>query len=300
MDRNDKRNISGGLISQPAEEFAVRSASHTIKFRNCEVQPPGWCYVGVDDQLQVTFAFDVNNNGVICNLRILRPDGVIVPLTFTAPQGAARTVTTSRFQLIEGFLLSCTLMSTQAAGPGSIPWGAAALIRPPNSAASQYELLASGYLSNVFPIGFPNSVPQRPTDGAGQPRSIQVGNPAAGADWVFTVPGLSRARVISISATLATAVTVATRFAELVIDDGANVLAEIPAPASQLASLTNDYTWADSAPEFAAIDAVVLAPLPANLILPSPFRIRSETTAIQGTDQWSNIWLHVIEWLDVG
>jgi len=201
---------------------------------------------------------------------------------------------------MEGFLLSLSLVAQNPTSTGSPAYAAAALVRPPNTGLAQYETLCAGYLNSVVGMSYPTHPPQRPTDGAGIIRSIAVTTPGAGADFTFTIPTLSRYRIISLSATLTTAVAVANRNVELVIDDGANVLAEIDSGFSQLASLVNDYTWMDSGPIGAAFDNVVVLPLPANLILPAGFRISSETTAIQGADQWSAIRMLVSEWLDLG
>src|SRR6266403_789995 len=271
---NDVKNMSGAQFPQPAEDFAVKSATTAFKFLREDVPPPFPCYVGVDDQLLLTFCFDNNGNSLICNVRILRDDGKSIPIVSLLPPTPTAT--------------------------GSPADASAALIRPPNTAAAQYETLCAGYVNSVIAISYPQTPPQRPTDGAGIIRSIAITTPAAGADFTFTVNTLTRLRIISISATLTTAVAVANRNVELVIDDGANVVAEIDSGFSQLASLVNDYTWMDSGPIGAAFDNVVVLPLPANLSLPAGFRISSETTGIQAADQWSAIRMLVSEWLDLG
>lgn len=299
-DRNDKKNVSGAQFAQPSEEFAVRSATSRFQFRTEDVQPPGYCYVGVDDQLELTQVLLVNNNNVICNVRILRDDGEIIPLVFALTAGAAGAVTQQRFQLVEGYLLSCSLVASFGLNTGNILWASAALIRPPNTALAQYELLASGYPSNNTPIGFPNSVPQRPTDGPGQPRSVTITTPGAGADFLFTIPTSARMRIVSLNAVLTTSAAVANRDVSLVIDDGANVVAELNSGANQLASLTQEYTWGDSLPLASVFNGNQMIPLPSQLILPPAFRIRSETTAIDVADQWSSIFMLVHEWVDIG
>lgn len=300
QDPNDKKNVSGAQFVQPPESFAVRSATSRFSFATDDVTPPGWCYVGVDDQLELGFILDVNASNLICNVRILRDDGVIVPLVFAPGVPAARTIQTTRVQLVEGYLLSCTIMSATASNQSSINFGWAALIRPPNTIGSQYELLCSGNLFANIPIGFPESAPRLPTDGMGQPRLAQSAIPAAGADFVFTVPANTRMRIISLDATLTTSAAVANRNPALIVDDGANVVGEINAGVNQAASLAQEYTWGDTLPFSALFGGNLTAPLPSNLILPGGWRVRSETTAIDVADQWTNANIHVIEWLDVG
>jgi hypothetical protein len=300
QDANDKKNISGGLIAQPPESFAVRSGTACTGFNFEDAPPPGACYVGVDDQLELGYIFDINNNSVVCNVRILTPDGLIIPLKFAPPVPLVRTVQSNRFQLVEGYILSCSLMSAFPSNSGNIPYAWAAIVRPPNSLLDQYEVLAAGYLSAVWPIGYPGSVPQKPTDGPGQPRSVLVGNPAAGADFLFTVPASTRMRITSLDAVFTTSAAVANRNPSLIIDDGANVLAEINVGINQAASLTQEYTWGDSLPLTALFNNNVMAPLPSQIVLPANFRVRSETTLIDVADQWSSIALLVHEWLDFG
>ena len=286
---NDVKNVSGAQFPQPPEDFAVRSATSALKFLTQGVPPPFPCYVGVDDRLLLSGVFDNNGNTIFCNMRILRPDGEIIPLTFAFQLLAVRALNQQSFQLIEGFILSCSLVALSSTGTSNQTFAWASIIRPPNTTAAQHEVLCGGYLNQTFPMSYPTQPLQRPTDGAGQIRSIAITTPAAGADFTFPIPALSRYRIISLSATLTTAVAVANRNVELVIDDGANVVAEIDSGFSQIASLVNDYTWMDSGPIGAAFDNVVVLPLPANLILPAGFRISSETTGIQGADQWSAI-----------
>lgn len=297
---NDVKNVSGAQFPQPPEEFAVRSATSAYKFLTEGVPPPFPCYVGVDDRLLLSYVWDNGGNSMNCNVRILRPDGEIIPLVFVLSSANARTVNQQSFQLVEGFLLSVALIAQQSVNANSVAYGWASLIRPPNTTLTQYETLCAGYLSANVPVTYPTQPLQRHADSTGIIRSIQITTPGAGADFTFTIPALSRYRIISLSATFTTAVAVANRNVELVIDDGANVVAEITSGFSQLASLVDDYTWMDSGPSGALFDNVVVLPLPANLILSTGFRIRSETTAIQGADQWSAIQMLVSEWLDLG
>jgi hypothetical protein len=108
-----------------------------------------------------------------------------------------------------------------------------------------------------------------------------------------------RVLVKSICAVLATAVTVANRNVKIVIDDGAAIYASITSGFSQVASLTNRYTWMDGSAAPVAFDNTVVIPLPSGLILPAGHRITSSTTALQAGDQWSAIVQLGTQWLDL-
>lgn len=303
MDTNDKRNQSGGMFGRVQDEFAVRSATAITGFNFEDAPPPGWCYIGVDDKLLLWIQFQFNIITAICNVRILRPDGIIVPLVFTLNGPTSRVVFSQSFQLLEGFLLSCTITANGAVSNSNLAFATASIIRPPNGITQQYEVLCSGYLNGQNALTFPGGVPARPSDGPGQPHvggSLGVGAPAAGADIVFTMPAGARGRIVSISALLTTAVAVANRLPSLIVDDGATAYAVIPSGNTQAASLVQQYTWADSCPQVALFDSKVIAPLPSNLVLPPGHRIRTSTTGIQAADQWSAINLMGHEWVDVG
>lgn len=73
-----------------------------------------------------------------------------------------------------------------------------------------------------------------------------------------------------------------TPFPSLVIDDGANTLFQAFAGTAALsAATTSQYTWAPNlTPIGGAAATAAQGPLPANLVLPSGFRIRTVTTGI--------------------
>jgi hypothetical protein len=295
---NDVKNVSGAQFPQPAEDFQVRSATSLYQFLTKGVPPPCPCYVGVDDVLQVSLVWLIATTNALVNVRILRADGEIIPLSFVVQGIGAGGRAIQRFQLVEGFLLSCAATQTALGGITSQAYCTVALVRAPFDIVAQYEVLVTGNLSRIVPISYPQSPNQRETDGPGQPRSILIATPAAGADFTQTVPSSTRWRIVSLSATLTTAVAVANRNVDLVIDDGANVFAEISSGFSQVASLVNDYTWMDGGVAQAAFDNIVALPLPSQMFLPPTFRIRSETTGIQPADQWSAITMLVQQWID--
>lgn len=297
---NDPKNISGAQFPQPAEAFSVRSATSRLKFLTENIPPPGNCYVGVDDRLMVWGLAVFNVNTVAVNVRILRDDGEIIAIAFRVVITPTQTIASQTFQLVEGFILSASIVSESASAGVNQAFAGIAIIRPPNTALAQYELLTSGYVNSQWPISYPSYPPQRPTDGPGIPQSVVIGSPAAGTDWALTISTSRRQRVIAASGLLTSAVAVANRIPSLFIDDGANVYCVSPSGNTQVASTAVQYTWADSTPLVAVTDAKVIAPMPSNLILPVAHRIRVVTTGLQAADQWSNVTLLTNTWADFG
>lgn len=86
----------------------------------------------------------------------------------------------------------------------------------------------------------------------------------------------------------------------LVIDDGANVIAEFPgSSAAQGASTTCAYTWAANVPLLAQIGATPNirsgGPLSSGLILPPGYRIRTVTLGIGANSDYGVPSLYVVE-----
>jgi hypothetical protein len=300
MDLNDKKNISGNLIQEPPEQFQVRSATSGVGWDVCEVQPPFPCYVGVDDVLQLTNFSNAGSNNVTVNVRMLGLDGLIHPLQFATITGGGRTASTIRFNLMEGWLLSAEVMSTNGVSGGSYIYAVLGLSRAPFGAANTYHILCEGYIASSAGLCYPTSSNQRQTDGAGLIRSVNQAAPAAGADLQITVPTAARWRLVCFRATLTTSVAVANRLVSLTVDDGATVYFESPSGISLAASLSNIYNFSDSSGYMTAAGfAKSNGPIASNLFLTGGHRINTLTTAIQAADQWSSAQFQVVEWQDV-
>lgn len=298
MDANDKHSITGGKFANAAEGFNVAAPQRVVSFDTENASIPPGRYVSADDFLVIQCLANFVPNPGICNVRILAPDGEIVCLPITIPVFAANTLTTFKQQLVEGWLLSATLCSVGTTGANGVYFASIGITRTPANNTGHYEVLVSGYLNAWFPISWPEHVPQRQTDGPGLTRSLQIANPAAGAEFTFTNATMTRLRVTSISATLTTAVAAANRMANVVIDDGANIVAQLPAFSLQAASLAFVYTGSSGVAGYLAPGTTVVIGFPSDLMLAASWRIRSLTTAIQAADQWSNIWMSVQEWRD--
>lgn len=119
--------------------------------------------------------------------------------------------------------------------------------------------------------------------------SNTVANPAAGADFSFTLTG--GAILESVTATLTTAVAVANRSPALkIVNNVATVVVRgIQTPAVQAASLTVDYTWMVGAGAAIVGANQVVLPLPSLFVTAGTWTFSSLTNLIQAADQWSNI-----------
>jgi len=128
-------------------------------------------------------------------------------------------------------------------------------------------------------------------------RVITLPKPAAGADFSAKVPSPARWRVQCLQAQLLTDAVAVNRVPHLVITDGqGNSVYNFPSPSNQVASTTAQYS-AGTTVVSTQFDGAVVWVLPYPMKLLQGWTIGSLTTALDPGDQWSNIVLHVKEWL---
>lgn len=128
------------------------------------------------------------------------------------------------------------------------------------------------------------------------PKTVTVANPSVGADWNTLIPGGVAWVVMSIRATYATSAVVGTRFPNLEVSDGNQVMMSIPASASISASATVPYTWIR---DLGAPIVTSGSARATNTIWSFPllggWTISTSTVSKDVNDQWSSIILFVLE-----
>jgi hypothetical protein len=296
---NNPKSTTGGEVDLESQPFQVQSMIPAVGFDTDEADPPSMAYVGVNDKLLVQTVSNAGGGNLTVNVLMLRPDGQIIPMQFQLPTQAGFVQQSFTEQLMEGFILSVNASMSSSLANGNCVYVVISLVRQPFGAGNQYRTLCRGYVASSGGMSYPQDNLQRSTDSNGYVTSTLLSNPGAGADWTYTVPNLSRQRLVAVTATLTTGVAVANRLVNLIIDDGANVLANIPSQVTLAASLVNSYTFADSVDGLAApFNGATMMATPSNCLLFGGWRVRSSTANIQAADQWSAITLHTIAWAD--
>lgn len=298
MDLNDKKSVTGGIFANSGDAFQVANPNRIVSFANCNVQPPAMSYIGVDDDLIIHAFASATSFPINVNVRILRADGQIISMPFTIPANIGRAGVVLTEQALEGYIVGISAMSTGIFNFGQYAYVSVGIARNPGGDGSVYIPLMAGYIHDKIAFGFPNTELQRPTDGAGVISSVVISAPAAGADFTVSVPAGARYRLISLFATLTTAVAVANRGVTLVVDDGVNILGQYPAQTVQAASLAVGYTFGDSVTGQASVQGFESVSTPGMMFLGQNWRIRSVTSNIQAADQWSAGRMLIQEWLD--
>jgi hypothetical protein len=147
---------------------------------------------------------------------------------------------------------------------------------------------------------------QSSVSGPGNPAQLTVSNPAAGADWTTTttIPISVRFQVLAIHFTLTTGLTAGTR--QVCFSWGGSSLTNSVfnscASITQALSTTVSYDFmvGVGASGVSGVEAIV--PLPANWYISNNqanFSMGTHTTALQTTDQFSNIYIVGNEWQEV-
>lgn len=119
------------------------------------------------------------------------------------------------------------------------------------------------------------------------PTVITPNNPAAGADWSFT---LTQAGTLqAIRARLACSAVVANRFIHFrITDPSGNIVYQTPGPTAQGAGQTITYNCIPGTPYSSADTSNFIVPIP-EIPVGVGWVISSLTSALDAGDQWSNL-----------
>jgi len=264
-----------------------------VHFIRKHVQPPSARYVTRDDVLELLCWAPITNTTVNLSIRMMGPDGEIIPrFEQRAIVASGAGPTSIILENAEGFLISASIETPGA--PRGQAFVALRIRRGGGSAdITQGEYVMQGYPGQTGGLSFPGSLVESPKDGRGQMRSIVVPNPAAGADWTQTVPAGTEWIIRSVTGILTNAVAVANRVATLEARDGAGVVL-FQADINQTLVAGNVYnlSWFPGALVAAAAN-VDNGGMPQECRLPAGFVIRTVTAGLQAADQWSAIALLV-------
>lgn len=315
---------SGVILPQPGQptegpdpSFKSASIPNIVTFAFTGIEPPSGLYVQRDDRLALSAFSNLAGESVAFHVRFLRlevplggqPDaqaptipvqgsdvkGTIIVTEHILQLPVVRTIASLSLSLGEGFILSIDAAAASAATRGRT-YVRAEIVHPAGPTFAQ--LFMSDYTDANASISWPGSQQRHYTEGPGWIHSLNVANPAAGTDWLFTVPANARMRIVSLQAQLATSAAVANRNVQIFVNDGVNpywthgVAATIPASTTDQITATTT----NAPPEVVTTTQEMV--LPPGLILPGGHKIGTSTVNIQVGDQWSIIWFLVEEWLD--
>lgn len=135
-------------------------------------------------------------------------------------------------------------------------------------------------------------------DGPGTIQSITGTDPAAGSEISETVPANTIWLLKSVRFTLVTDATPDTRQVHLVLDDGTTTLLNLPTTGTQIVSLTRNYNAHELGGLIVPTGNEIDIGLPSDVILPSGYRLVTETTLLKAGDNFGAPQLSVTAWHD--
>jgi hypothetical protein len=285
---------------EEAAPFEFIAIPPQVSFEVARVAPPSELYIGPGDELLVNVCTSYPGAWLVINARLLRPDGIIVPMQWSIKPQGNRLPYSALFPLTEGYLLSLSLVpiGVVAFVTGGQMWARAAIWRTGGTGAL-YRLLLSGYVTSFRSLSWPAGIQELSIGNQGWLRVFAGTNPAPGTEVCETVPSFARWRVVTFYFTLTTSATVTDRRVYLVIDDGTTPAVYMPPVAVQPANTSRVYHYASDFPYTQPFPEIALIPIPTNLLLGAGWRIRTETWARQPGDDYSAPGLAVEEWLEV-
>jgi hypothetical protein len=252
------------------------------------VQPPSALYVTPDDYLRVAVLTSSSTSGLTLGLRILSPEGVIRNQVESLDGATVNTITTKTFPMGEGFLLGVVASNLGGGLADAVCFVSIGLQRgSPNTLP--YQILAQDYVTNQFCVQWP-APPVRSTTSVTvstyTPVSLAGTAPAAGAEFVYTIPAGKALHVTSVYVTFVASAVVGGRQNQLIIDDGTNILAICPNPVNVTANQSVAITWGSGLPTNSAVLLGLISILLQDQDLAPGWRIRSFTRNIDVGDQY--------------
>lgn len=169
---------------------------------------------------------------------------------------------------------------------------AVCLLRLPIDPVHIYGLQRMSAIANPFepPLFGQAGTKAQSVSARGTPMLIQISNPAAGADWTWSIPG-PQAYLFHFSyAVFQTSATVATREVRLAAQftSGAVTVGIWPAQATETAGNTVAYSSSHAASSGADPSTNFIL-LPYDVWITPGMQVVSSTLNIQTTDQWSSV-----------
>lgn len=212
-------------------------------FTTRQVQPPSQFYVTRTDLLSIVTRCSHATTRVDVRMRLLTPDGELRSLRYDVLPNSDRTQREDIFDMAEGYLLSALAVPTAAdVQPGQL-YVALYLTRGAAPAALWHQLLSAGFASSGFAVSYPYNDSLVGRGAREWDRVITGTDPAAGVEISETVPTGATWDMVTVTFSLTTDATVASRVISLLMDDGASQVSWNRAIAAQPASTTRSY-WA--------------------------------------------------------
>lgn len=267
------------------------------------VQSPFQFVADADTFLRIVSVCSVSGVTVAIQGRRLDEHGELQVLEETHAPNSNRTTKTQDYKLGLGAVLNLALFASQGAPLSGQCYVMAQLLRNFGGTAIVLGTLLGGYVTATQALGFPGSPIVSSTSGEPAIRNIIGTTPAAGVEWLETVPTGARWSLANIIALLTTNSTAVARQVFFHVKDaGGHDLGYYAQANSQNASTQQFYTMGPGLFSTQASGGGITVDTqacPNPLLMTAGCTIGSFTGNLQGGDQWSQPQYTVREWLEV-
>lgn len=267
-----------------------------VQFRTEDVLPPSALYVSPQDSLEVAALTNLSGVTIFLALRLMTPQGEVKVELY---QAVLQTTSTFTFPIslapAEGYIIGASIIA-QGANTGQCFVFIRLRTGPAPGTVPFTTILMQGYPNSYLGLSYPPTTLQGFFEGAGTINTITQA-PAAGQDFVFTVPAFQRWRLISLGAVATTDATVGNRAPVVWVQDAAGNRVVWSRCDSFLApSASEQFSWGPGLENTSGLVSRLM-PLPTYLTLPEGFSIHGSVGAVGAGDQWSNVVLMKEEWV---
>ena len=189
MATDEERNRGAGAFSTPGVDipaarppYVTATSGPQVTFKFLNVEPPTSVYISRDDLLLFRVWNSVPGVNVGLHVRVLRPDGVLMPNDFPTFPSSNRVLNSTVLNITEGYLLSCAVFAAGATIARGQCFVQVGVIRGGLPGTLIVQGLISDYVVTPQFLTFPGGTFRSSTEGPGVILRVAGSNPAAGAD----------------------------------------------------------------------------------------------------------------------
>lgn len=258
----------------------------------------GGVFVSNDENIRITALNSLAGVRLALEARLLSLEGTIETIRVELVPTSDRVASSAIAGMREGWLLMGHVRPLAGAPRRGQCYARVEIVRGRTGDVQPIATLGGGYVTETSSLVWPGAPCEDSAAGRGVIRSITGTDPAAGVEPSDTVPTNARWGLMAWRARLVADATVATRTPQFIIDDGTTIVWRWDAGTSATASTSRDYhagVVGYASP--VSISEVSMA-LPAGLVLPGGYRIRTLTSGLQAGDNWGAPQLLVEEWIE--
>jgi len=252
-----------------------------------------------EDALRLTVHNSQTGVVVAVHWRMQTPDQRLVANRFAFTPATDRSPSVAEFTIGDGYLLNVTLLASSGSPKRGQTYVRLQVIRGRGAAAVVLGAVVQGYVTGNQDRAWPGSALEGSLEGDGVVRVIVGTDPAAGTEFVETVPTGARWQLLTVRLHLVTSAAAGSRRTTLFVNSGTTIVWYLDSNVDVPPSSARNVTWAEGLPFSAStVDTFGTAPLPAGYILAAAAQIKSTTLNLDAGDNYNVPALSVREWLE--